>query len=95
MFKIKWGEKMFREPKICVNLNRKRVVCVVRDETNVPYYERLEDFNIENIMSGDVLTFYNEKDFKDYLSSNKDVDPNDLELITYREMLNILLKQVD
>ena len=86
---------MFKERKICVNLNRTKVVCVVRDETNVPYCDRLDDFNIENIMSGDVLTFYNEKDFKDYLSSNKDVDPNDLELITYREMLNILLKQVD
>lgn len=86
---------MFKERKICVNLNRTKVVCVVRDETNAPYLELLEDFNIENIMSGDVLTFYSEKDFKDYLSSNRDEDPNNLELITYREMLNILLKQVD
>ena len=76
--------------KVCVTKSRKQILCFVRDEYNEIMYETMVDFNLENIMCGDIIQFYSDKDIETY---TRDFTEIEIDMITQKEMLEILLEQ--
>ena len=83
---------MFKENKICVSKDRKQILCFVRDEFGEISYETMYNFNIETIMKGDIAILSSERDVEMF---TKYLDENTIDLITYKEMLEHLLKLED
>ena len=76
--------------KVCVTKLRKQILCFVRDEYNEIMYETMVDFNLENIMCGDIIQFSSDKDVEMY---TRDFTESEIDMISQKEMLEILLEQ--
>lgn len=87
---------MFKDVKICVSKERTEVLCFVKDIDNdfnvINLYEVMNTLTIETIMSGDVVLFKSDNDIKQYI---KYFDESEIDLITYKEMLEHLLKSTN